>query len=140
MESPKDRFADPLHQEEIKGQGKIAVPQIEAIRTRIQPYVIEWNLAGTLAAPIAGFTPSPQETKLDDRTRHLRFVHDGAATIAGAPPADDIFWTWGQAQGGSRGMLHPGDERLFDDLFLEYLTLFISITTGTSAHVFIYGW
>lgn len=145
MASPNERFAAPIPQEKIPGQGKLTIPRVEVDRTRIQPYVIDINLGGTNVAPIANLVPSPYKANIDWRTRHLRIINDGAATIVGPPPTGDLFWTWGQPQPGSRGVLHPGDEILYDDLFFEFPTLYLEIADpavvgATGVHLLIYGW
>ena len=134
------RFAAPLPQEHIPGQGKLTIPKVELDRTRVQPYVINLNLGGTVTTPIAGCVPVPHKITLDMRTRHLRFVHEGIATVAAPPPMGDLFWTWQQPQPGSRGVLHPGDEIPFNDLFFAFNVLYLEVTVGSAARILLYGW
>ena len=129
------RFAAPLPQEQIPGQGKLTIPKVELDRTRVQPYVISLNLGIGV-----GLVPVPHKVTLDERTRHLRFIHKGIATVAAPPPVGNLLWTWQQPQPGSRGILDPGDEIVFNDLFFEFNTLYLEVTTGSSARVLIYGW
>jgi len=134
------RFADSLPQQVIPGQGKLTIPKVEVDRTRIQPYVVALNLGGTITTPIVGCVPVPHKVNIDERTRHLRFIHDGVCTINAPPPMGNILWTWQQPQAGSRFSISPSDEVPFDDLFFEFNVLYLEVTPGTGARIIIYGW
>lgn len=115
----------------VPSQGPVRVPQVETTRNPIRLYIITNTITG--AVNVGPF-------QIDDRTRHLLIVNDGAV-VAGL--SNLLFnFAGGPLPTGQDGVVHPGDTFLFDEILLERGSQIFLAGDNAAGDLrfFIYGW
>jgi hypothetical protein len=119
----------PPNQQRIKSQGELPVPNVQVVRLPIRPYVITNIISGL----------GTLKFEIDDRTRHMLFINDGAVLL----PGSNLLWNWQSAPPtGLDGVVHPGETIPFDDLQLGRASILFLAGENVLGDLrfFIYGW